>query len=979
MTRTLCCVLVAMLMLSSCTEDPVVGDDEAPADVTDLRADSIGETYLQLTWTLPGDDGRTGTASEYEMRYAAIDSTSATWGALTESITNSIRRPAGQEHQLWVNELQPITDYVFALRTVDDEGNWSEVSNFAAVTTICEIGVYEPNSDTAVCIGDTLRISWQLSECQGEMMRVYLMLDGEVCRSLGTASGGSFAWPARQCGEISEGYQVQLRSIENGSVGLSEEFRITPVCRLEATTPAAGDYLCSGGDTYIRWQRSSCCGDRVAINLLRNGIHVSVIADDEANDGQYWWQPQQWMYYSQGYSIQIVDLESGIRSVDSPTFSINAPGASSVTFPDGGERLHDDQQIELTWIPDECRAPRVRLELWQDGEFCSLIEDHAINSGSYPWTVESCTADSAGFTIRIVDGEFEDFSDDSFIIARECQIAVTAPEANRRFCEDVATEIRWDATRWCGDLVRIDLYRHGQLCDTVDEQTANDGAYEWIPEQCDIHSDGYTIGVRDLSTGVEGRSEGAFRIPVRCTMNINFPDGGEVLHAEQQVYVNWWRSECCDNDEVVLLKHHGVVCDTIPRHNPVSSNARWDIAGCNDDPDGYTVRIQSPDGRYWTESPAPFRILTGCWLVPMPFDDDEPVYCQGTEVPIRWTSSSHCGDQIRIELLHDGEPCRVIAEAAENDGHFTWTAAQYEGRVHGYEYRITAVDSGFSVVGPGEFSISGPVFRLQPDGLGDVATIGEALTLACAGDTILLADGVYTGNDNCDLGIENEVVLRSASGDPDLCIIDGEDMHGGTYLRQAIVEGVTFARMATTAIRVSGHYNPTIRNCVFRDNHGNHGGGLGSTSGADLVVENCLFLANEASRGGAVDIYASGAAFINCTFYGNSASYGSAINALNYDPIALTNCLLVANTGNSVFRCQSEGDVSLLCCNIFGHDEDYPGCISDQASTGGNMSLDPLFCDVANGDFRLRAGSPCLPDGNSCGAFIGAFGICSTE
>jgi hypothetical protein len=38
----------------------------------------------------------------------------------------------------------------------------------------------------------------------------------------------------------------------------------------------------------------------------------------------------------------------------------------------------------------------------------------------------------------------------------------------------------------------------------------------------------------------------------------------------------------------------------------------------------------------------------------------------------------------------------------------------------------------------------------------------------------------------------------------------------------------------------------------------------------------------------------------------------------------------------------------------------------------GNISLDPLFCDTAGGDYHLRPSSPCAPANNDCEVLMGA-------
>ncbi len=54
-------------------------DGTAPADVTDLATGTVTTSSVALSWTAPGDDGATGTASSYDIRYSTSTITAGNW------------------------------------------------------------------------------------------------------------------------------------------------------------------------------------------------------------------------------------------------------------------------------------------------------------------------------------------------------------------------------------------------------------------------------------------------------------------------------------------------------------------------------------------------------------------------------------------------------------------------------------------------------------------------------------------------------------------------------------------------------------------------------------------------------------------------------------------------------------------------------------------------------------------------------------
>src|SRR5207247_1305676 len=113
----------------SVTTSELTVDTIPPATIADLRASSSGVTSVVLQWTAPGDDGTTGTATWYDLRYGTSGAiTEATYDGNTHYQTG-FPKPAGSSEQATVTGLQPGTRYWFALRASDEVPAWSAVSN----------------------------------------------------------------------------------------------------------------------------------------------------------------------------------------------------------------------------------------------------------------------------------------------------------------------------------------------------------------------------------------------------------------------------------------------------------------------------------------------------------------------------------------------------------------------------------------------------------------------------------------------------------------------------------------------------------------------------------------------------------------------------------------------------------------------------------------------------------------------------------
>jgi hypothetical protein len=101
-----------------------------------LTAPGTTPYSVTLTWTAPGDDSTTGTASQYDIRYSLAPITELNWHDANQAAGEPSPQPAGSQESFDVTGLQPGTTYYFAIKTADEVPNWSGISNVASGTTL---------------------------------------------------------------------------------------------------------------------------------------------------------------------------------------------------------------------------------------------------------------------------------------------------------------------------------------------------------------------------------------------------------------------------------------------------------------------------------------------------------------------------------------------------------------------------------------------------------------------------------------------------------------------------------------------------------------------------------------------------------------------------------------------------------------------------------------------------------------------------
>ncbi len=147
------------------------------------------------------------------------------------------------------------------------------------------------------------------------------------------------------------------------------------------------------------------------------------------------------------------------------------------------------------------------------------------------------------------------------------------------------------------------------------------------------------------------------------------------------------------------------------------------------------------------------------------------------------------------------------------------------------------------------------------------------------------------------------------------------------------------------------HSSPTLDSCSIENNESGSGGGV-ACNYSNAVLTNCLIAGNKIFwAGNAFYSDFSSTSFFNCTIVNNTGGSWNYVMHLGQQPSYIVNCVIYFNQGTPVAPVW--GGVAYVS---------YSDVEGGYVGTG-NINIDPLFIDTANGDYHLQANSPCVDAG----------------
>ncbi len=322
-------------------------DQTPPAAITDLAVDSRGPTSITLSWTAPGDDGNTGQATGYVVKYSASPITLANWSSATTVNQGLTPKEAGEDETLTITGLTVNTRYFFAVRAEDEEGNLGNLSNIVAARTLrsARPTVTATASSTSGPADLTVNFTVTASD-DGNIVAYAWDFDGQGSIDWVSHSTGNCSYTYTEPGTYNPTVIVRdndgLRSSYILTVTVSEPAQEVPDVTLTAnatsgTAPLGVVFSLDIEDDYE--------DDAISVEWDFNGDHIT----DATTDGTV--SQMKYIYLTPGVYRPLVTVyfegESALAGIEGNTITVSAPNGALPGFSIGEPSISYDTSFGL--------------------------------------------------------------------------------------------------------------------------------------------------------------------------------------------------------------------------------------------------------------------------------------------------------------------------------------------------------------------------------------------------------------------------------------------------------------------------------------------------------------------------------------------------------------------------------------------------------------------------------------------------------
>lgn len=265
---------------------------------------------------------------------------------------------------------------------------------------------------------------------------------------------------------------------------------------------------------------------------------------------------------------------------------------------------------------------------------------------------------------------------------------------------------------------------------------------------------------------------------------------------------------------------------------------------------------------------------------------------------------------------------------------------------------------------------------------GECPTIQSGIDSAAAGDTVLVADGVYTGVGNRDIDFKGGAIVLISENGPELTIIDCEgdslSPHRGFYfhsgegpssvvkrftIRNGYATGGALPEMSGGAVFCDSLTSPTIEANIIRSNTADAmGGGIYCYSSSPTIEGNTIKENRAYFMGGGICCNSCSLTIEGNTITSDTAYYGGGIFCVwGSSPTIKSNIITknVAELQGGGIRCHDNSSPTIESNTITGN---------TALATGGGILCDNYSSPTIKGN-TISGNATCWGGGIHCGYY----------
>ncbi len=378
------------------TVNDVYQDTTAPAAVSNLAAvTGANRGQINLSWVAPGDDGSTGTASAFIIKYSTSTiTTDAQFNAATTLIGAPAPGIAGTIHNITVSGLTPGTTYYFAIKTQDEVPNISAISNIASAQAKSNAAPVL-NSIGNKSVNENAALTFTLSATDADGDTLTYSATGLPSGAALNSSSGAFSWTPGY--SQSGSYSVTFSATDGYSGTDSEAITITVanVNRAPVLSAIGNKTVAENAALTFTVTASDPDGNTTTLSAsnLPGGAAFNV------STGVFSWTPS----YSQAGTYSLVHFavsDGSLTDTEDITITVTNVNLAPVLAVVGNKTAAENSNLAFTLSATDADGNTLTYSAVGLPSGASLNS----SSGAFSWTPSYTQSGSYSMTFSVSDG-----------------------------------------------------------------------------------------------------------------------------------------------------------------------------------------------------------------------------------------------------------------------------------------------------------------------------------------------------------------------------------------------------------------------------------------------------------------------------------------------------------------------------------------------------------------------------------------------